>query len=140
MQKEVIIVKPLINFQITFVTCQIINDTLNRKKSKDFPQEFILGNDKIISDYKQIANAFNKFFIGIGEPECQNKYVINTFSKYLHEKANTNFIFKAITKEEIGNIINSLKPNVFSGMYSISNKLLKEVKEAIVLPLTLIIK
>ena len=62
MQKEVIIVKPLINFQITFVTWQIINDTLNRKKSKDFPQEFILGNDKIISDYKQIANAFNKFF------------------------------------------------------------------------------
>ena len=48
------------------------------------------------------------FFISIGEPECQNKYVINTFSKNLHEKANTNFIFKAITEEEIGNIINSL--------------------------------
>ena len=55
-------------------TWQTINDTLNRKRrSKDFPQEFILSNGKIISDHKQIANEFNDFFINIGEPECQNK-------------------------------------------------------------------
>ena len=55
-------------------TWQTINDTLNRKRrSKDFPQEFILSNGKIISDHKQIANEFNDFFISIGEPKCQNK-------------------------------------------------------------------
>ena len=55
-------------------TWQTINDTLNRKRrSKDFPQEFILFNGKIISDHKQIANEFNDFFISIGEPECHNK-------------------------------------------------------------------
>ena len=42
-------------------TWQTMNDTLNRK-SKDFPQEFILSNGKIISDHKQIANEFNNFF------------------------------------------------------------------------------
>ena len=43
-------------------TWQTINDALNRKRrSKDFLQEFILANDKIISDHKQIANAFNDF-------------------------------------------------------------------------------
>ena len=121
-------------------TWQTINDTLNRKRgSKDFPQEFILANGKIISDHKQIANAFNDFFISIREPECQNKDVTDTFSNYLPEKANTNLIFKAITEEEIGNIINSLKPKVSSGIDSISNKLLKEVKEAIVIPPTIII-
>ena len=34
-------------------TWQTINDALNRKRSKDFPQEFILANGKIISDHKQ---------------------------------------------------------------------------------------
>ena len=117
-------------------TWQTINDTLNRKRrSKDFPQEFILSNGKIISDHKQIANEFSDFFISIGEPECQNKDATYTFSKYLPEKANTNLLFKA----EIGNIIYSLKPKVSTGMDSISNKLLKEVKEAIVIPLTIII-
>ena len=117
-------------------TWQTINNALNRKRrSKDF----ILANGKIISDHKQIANAFNNFFISIGEPECQNKDATNSFSKYLPEKANTNLLFKAVTEEEIGNIINSLEPKVSSGIDSISNKLLKEVKEAIVIPLTIII-
>ena len=137
MQKKIIIVKPLINFRKTW---QTINDTLNRKRrSKDFPQEFILSNGKIISDHKQIANEFNDFFISIGEPECQNKDATYTFSKYLPEKANTNLLFKTVTEEEIGNIINSLKPKVSTGIDSISNKLLKEIKEAIVIPLTIII-
>ena len=44
-------------------TWQIINDTLNRKRrSKDFPLEFILSNGKIISDHKQLANELNDFF------------------------------------------------------------------------------
>ena len=60
-------------------------------------------------------------------------FATNTFSKYLPEKANTNLLFKTVTEEEIGNIINSLKPKVSSGIHFISNKLLKEVKEAIVI-------
>ena len=51
-------------------TWQTINDTLDRKRrSKDFQQKFILANGKIISDHKQIGNAFNNFFISIGEPK-----------------------------------------------------------------------
>ena len=51
-------------------TWQTINDALNRKRSsKDFPQEFILVNGKIISDHKQIANAFNDFSLPL---ESQN--------------------------------------------------------------------
>ena len=69
------------------------------------------------------------FFISIGEPECQNKDATYTFSKYLPEKANTNLLFKAVTEEEIGNIINSLKPKVSTGIDSISNKLPKEIRK-----------
>ena len=68
-------------------TWQTINHTLKRKRiSKAFPQEFIVANGKIISDHKHIDNSFNDFIISIGEPECQNQDVANTFSKYLPEK------------------------------------------------------
>ena len=107
MQQEIIIVKLFNQFSDNIrKTWQTINDTLNRKRrSKDFPQEFILANGKIISDHKQIANAFKDFFINIGEPECHNIDATNTFSKYLPEKANTNSLFKAVTEEELGNIM-----------------------------------
>ena len=41
---------------------QIINESLNRRKGKrNFPQEFQLANGTLISEQKQIANAFNDF-------------------------------------------------------------------------------
>ena len=44
-------------------TWQIINESLNRRKGKrDFPQEFQLANGTLISEPKQIANAFFFFF------------------------------------------------------------------------------
>ena len=43
---------------------QTINESLNRRKKKqDFPQEFKLANGNLISDPKQIADAFNDFFL-----------------------------------------------------------------------------
>ena len=49
-------------------TWQTINETLNRRKRKrDFPKEFKLANGNSISEPKQIANAFNDFFISIGD-------------------------------------------------------------------------
>ena len=54
-------------------TWQTINETLNRTKGKrDFPQEFKLANGNIISDLKEIANAFNDFFISIGDTGLLN--------------------------------------------------------------------
>ena len=53
------------NLQKTWVT---INETLNREKGKrDFPKEFRWTNGNTISEHKEIANAFNAFFISIGD-------------------------------------------------------------------------
>ena len=50
------------------MTWKAINDTLNRHKTKSkFPETFKLSNGKIISDPKEIATAFNDYFISIGE-------------------------------------------------------------------------
>ena len=45
-------------------TWQTINESLNRRKKKqDFPQAFKLANRNLISDPKQIADAFNDILI-----------------------------------------------------------------------------
>ena len=44
------------------ISGQTINESLNRRKGRrDFPQEFQLVNGTLISNPKQIANAFNDF-------------------------------------------------------------------------------
>ena len=49
------------------MTWQTINETLNRRKKKrEYPREFKLSNGKTIYDPKQIAEAFNNYFISIG--------------------------------------------------------------------------
>ena len=54
------------------MTWQTINETLNRRKKKsDYPQEFKLSNGDTISDPKQIAEAFNNYFISIGSEDKQ---------------------------------------------------------------------
>ena len=65
-------------------TWQTISETLNRRKGKrDFPQEFKLANGKTISEPKQIANAFNDFFISIGDVGVLNTDINNDFNKYM---------------------------------------------------------
>ena len=51
----------------------VYNETLNRKKGKrDFPKEFKLTNGNTISEPKEIANAFNDFFVSIGDTGVLN--------------------------------------------------------------------
>ena len=70
-------------------TWQTISETLNRRKGKrDFPQEFKLANGKTISEPKQIANAFNDFFISIGDVGVLNTDINNDFNKYMPRKTN----------------------------------------------------
>ena len=69
------------------MTWKAINDTLNKHTTKSiFPETVKQSNGKIISDPKEIATAFNDYFISIGEmgaiaqtPNCH-------FSDYLCNK------------------------------------------------------
>ena len=65
-------------------TWQTISQTLNRRKrDRDFPQEFKLANGNTISEPKKIANAFNDFFIGIGDGGVSNESTNNDFNRYM---------------------------------------------------------
>ena len=119
-------------------TWQTINESLNRrKKRRDFPQEFQLVNGTLISEPKQIANAFNDFFISVGDTGQINTNV--DFNQYMPAKPNSNLTFQPITVDITSRIIDSLKPKTSTGVDCISNKLLKFVRNVISEPLTIII-
>ena len=72
-------------------------ETLNRHKSKRrFPAEFKLANGKIISDHKVIADAFNDYFIGIGEQDTETPQGNSHYFDYLSNKPNCNLQFHPI--------------------------------------------
>ena len=121
-------------------TWQTINESLNRmKKKQDFPQQFKLANGNLISDPKQIADAFNDFFVNIGDTGPLNANPIADFEQYMPAKPNCNLKFHSVTVDNVSRIIDSLKPKTSSGVDSISNKLIKYVKDVILEPLTVII-
>ena len=119
-------------------TWQTINDSLNRRnRRRDFPQEFQLANGTLISEPKHIANAFNDFFINVGDTGPFNTNV--DFNQYMPVKPNCNLTFQPITVDITSRIIDSLKPKTSTGVDCISNKLLKYVRNVISEPLTIII-
>ena len=119
-------------------TWQTINDSLNRRnRRRDFPQEFQLANGTLISELKHIANAFNDFFINVGDTGPFNTNV--DFNQYMPVKPNCNLTFQPITVDITSRIIDSLKPKTSTGVDCISNKLLKYVRNVISEPLTIII-
>ena len=83
-------------------TWQTVSETLNRRKwNRDSPQEFKLANGDTISEPKQIANAFNDFFIGIGDVGVINANTNNDFNQYMPRKTNCTLMFEPITGDTI---------------------------------------
>ena len=119
-------------------TWKIINDTLNRNSNKkSFPSEFISSDGNTICDHNAIANAFNDFFINIGQPSTNIEAL--SYEKYLDNKTYYNFRFRPITTAATMQIIDSLKPKTSNGVDEISNKLIKYIKDVVIEPLTIII-
>ena len=98
-----------------------------------------MTNGNTISEPKEIANAFNDFFVSIGDTGVLNTNRNIDFNQYMPLKTNCTLIFQEITVNNTRRIIDSLKPKTSTGVDSVSNKLLKFVKNAISEPLTIII-
>ena len=119
------------------------NETLNRRKKKrEYPQE--LSNGDTISDPKQIAEAFNHYFISIGSADKQTTTQNKEYTSYFCDKLSItelfliylqSLMFNAITEESVLHIIDNLKTKTSTGVDGISNKLSKFVKCVIPKPL-----
>ena len=90
-----------------------------------------MAHGNLISDPKQIADAFNDFFVNIGDTGPLNANLIADFEQYMPAKPNCNLKFQSVTVDNVS--------RSSSGVDSISNKLIKYVKDVILEPLTVII-
>lgn len=122
-------------------TWQNINFILNRRKiDSNLPDCFEIDGT-LISDPKQIADAFNNFFINIGPKLAAELHSPEgvSFTDFLTDKQNCTFTFTNVDESNVGEVLDSLKPKTSFGHDCISNKLLKSIKNEIISPLTLII-
>ena len=122
-------------------TWRNINEKLNiTKKSHNFPETF-LKNGTAVNGSKNIANAFNNYFVNVGPNLANNIKNINATSaeSYLN-KQNINSIFLRPTDQnEILKIISEMKNKHSSGYDDISSTVLKRTYKYILVPLQHII-
>ena len=122
-------------------TWKTINNILNKTEKKcDFPN-FFNHNDSIITDKKEIADAFNNYFIDIG-PNLASKIIPPNdlhFTDFIRTNHTCRLRFNMIDELAIEKIINNMLPKQSCGYDNISLKLLKLLKLELIKPLTIII-
>lgn len=110
---------------------------LNDKSS--YPQAFSINNTSIV-DKVQIAEGFNNFFSNIGLQTSHNVPTSNKcFSSFMPQPLAHSFFLGPVAPSEVLNFTKKLKPKLSSGHDNISNKLLKETIDDILVPMTHII-
>ena len=121
-------------------TWEGIRKIVNVKKSTKFSISHLSIKGKIVDDPKDIANAFNNFFVNVG-PETEKtvpKAPHATPEQFLKNRNQFQFIIAHITEEEIVDIIAAL-PLKATGHASIPLKFLKIVADIVAVPLCRII-
>lgn len=108
-------------------TWDTIKGLLNANKQKsDFPN-FFKVNGENISNHKQIADNFNKFFVEIG-PTLANKLDgtnLPSFHTYLMQDIRSHFTFSMVSVPEIDKIIKKFASKTTEGHDGISMKIIK---------------
>ena len=115
-----------------------INDTLNTKSKKGTCNEFV-SNNQTITDPDEIAHRFNEYFINIGHSLSDQIRPMQSYTQYLTNHTPSRFTLHQVNDDHIGNIIDKLKNKSSCGHDNISNKLIKQSKDVLVKPLTLLV-
>ena len=116
-------------------TWTIMKDIINKN---DRPPECTLfkQNDKIISDKKEICNAFNNFFINIGS--TLDKKIEHTDINplnFMHGNFQSCLFLKPVCENELLLIINKMKANSSPGWDGITSESIKKTHLNILQPL-----
>ena len=118
-------------------TWSLIKDTLQRKENANISDEFKLEN-RTITNFEDIANEFNRYFINIGYSLSETIRSQQHFSDYLNNKTKARFDFVQVNEDEISKTIDKLKNKASYGCDNISNKLIKCASGILTKPITLL--
>ena len=107
----------------------------NNKKKQCSVSKLLIGNSEVTSG-KDIANAFNDYFVNIG-PKLASKLANDgSYRKYLNNNFPNSMFLTPVIEEEVLAIINKLLPNKSPGIDNIGPKILKQSVNIILTPLT----
>ncbi|XP_068757218.1 uncharacterized protein [Montipora capricornis] len=125
----------------THATWKILNDILNRKKSKPKVNSIFTSDGQEISDPVIIANKFCKYFSSIG-PNLAKEIQSHPFSHkdFLSGSFAESIFFNPATKEEIIVIAQSFASNKAAGYDNIPMSLIKESIQLISEPLKRVVR
>ena len=98
------------------------------------PNRFLVG-ELYIDDLKEIANAFNSYFINIGSSVASHIVTDVSNKNYLPENHATTMKMKFVREEAVDSIINKLKNKANLGIDRISNQILKIAMAELLRPL-----
>ena len=119
-----------------------INKIINKSNDKSSCIDSLKEGLSIVSDPKDIANTFAKYFANIGSTLARKsknpQKSVKDYNARIEHNLNSMFM-SPVTRTEIDNIIRELPNKTSSGYDNINNMLLKELREEILDPLKLII-
>ena len=119
------------------LTWKLINEIINKNKSRsELPSDF-LKEDNMISDPLEIANYLNEYFVNIG-PNLAKKIPESpvNFKSYLDERNCNSIFLDAILESEVAKEISQLKVTKSGGYDEMSSKVIRGISNHIVKPLT----
>jgi hypothetical protein len=121
-------------------TWKIINDVIHKNRNKTLPDYFMDGDIKL-TEPKDIAERFNKYFGSIGEAMAQTISYNGQMKpdSYLNANHKNVFNFHPIDTNDTTDIIKKLKTKQSTGYDGLSTSLLKRLLPVLVEPLTYII-
>ncbi len=118
-----------------------INNVIGRKKKKYALSDSFVIDGTLTNSKKLIANGFCKYFTGVGQHFAANiPPPINNYKEYLKNKRyDMSFYFNPTDPDEIYKIITFLKGKKSSGHDGITTSFIKQIKEHISLPISIIV-
>ena len=120
-------------------TWTILNKRLGKNHDKSNPQIFNINNIQT-EDKSKISKAFCSYFTDIGK-QCSSSIGTSSkqFNEYLIGNCPKSLFLHPTDKRDIIRIINELKPKNSRGHDGISSKLVKDLKNEIAFPLSIMI-
>jgi len=118
-------------------TWTILNNAINKQKSKSTLPELFIVNNMVIQDKSKIVNEFNTYFAKIGNETSENvPYTDTQFTKYLPERNQYSLFLDPITPMDIINATNKIKSKSSKDHNNLSTKLMKLTLGNIAFPLS----
>ena len=115
---------------------ELINEATNKVK-KQAKIEKLSTENGIITDQQEMANEFNKFFVGAGKHIADNiRPTHNTAEQYLPPPLEHELHFGTIGQAEVVDIMRSMLPKASQDAMGLSLKILRQVAMEVSIPLT----